>query len=289
MKKTPIKNFDQSLQKIEDLHGNMAVLSRLSPLLNDPNSDISDAARLIQSDTALTTSIVRISNSAFYGNSQKVGDVQSALGKVGFNQTLRLVGMALSKQVFMKDLKVYGISADSYWCQSYFTGLFLEEVAGRLGFNKDDAYMLGLLHSVGKVVLNELIEPEDVEVYWDPTFSPEEWEDIMFGLRHNEAGALLLERWNFPESIFQRIRNQGDANATESDMMLAAISFIVEVLNTNYLDFDRETWTLPEVHPFYEMSRSEPEILESEIARTRKNLEQVRRNIVSADGKENRR
>ena len=280
MANAPIKDFREAVGKIENLHGNMAVLSRLGPLLKDPNSDIDDASRLIQSDSALAASIIRISNSAFYGGSSQVRDVHSALGKVGFNEALRLVGMALSKQVFMRDLTTYGISADCYWCQSYFLGLFLEETAQRLGNDVDDAYMVGLLHAIGKVVLNELIDPAEVEIYWDATYSSEEWEDIMFGIHYNEAGAILLEKWKFPDSIHRRVEKQLASEAIETDSILACLAFARDILMLNAYDFSAREWTLPEAHPFYE--ENEPETVASEIRRCRSGLEKVRATLKGA-------
>lgn len=275
----PVKNFREAVAKIENLHGNMAVLSRLGPLLKDPNSDIGDLSRLIQSDSGLAASIVRISNSSLYGMGQRVGDVPSALSKVGFNQVLRLVGVALSKQVFMRDLEVYGISANDYWSQSYFAGLFLEEIAPRIGIDKDDAYMVGLLHAVGKVVLNELVSPSEVAVFWDPTFSSEEWEEIMFGVHYDEAGAELLERWKFPDSIYERVKTQLDKGEQSRDRILGALAFINSVLALNLYEFEREEWELPHSHPFFEQTNSDPDVLGAEIRRSMIKLEDIRRTI----------
>lgn len=265
--------------KIENLHGNMAVLSRLSPMLKDTNSEIEDVSRLIQSDSALSASIIRISNSALYGRSNKAGNVRSALGKVGFKQALRLVGIALSREVFMRDLKVYGITADDFWCQSYFTALLMEELSRRIGLDHDDAYMVGLLHAIGKVVLNELRNPAEVDVYWDTTFTSEEWEDVMFGFHYDEAGACLLESWNFMESIYQPIGAQLSAAAQQTDLMVAALTFTKDLLVVNHYDMSVKDWVIPENHPFLNRSKSNPGIIETEIQKCRKQLAEVRKTI----------
>jgi len=279
MLKMQKQDFKKAVASIETLHGNMAVLSRLSPMLKDPNSDIENVARLVSSDSALAASIIRISNSAFYASGAKVGDVPSALGKVGFNEALRLVGMALSKQVFMRDLEVYGVTADVYWSESYFTGLFLEAIGRQLGLDPNDAYMVGLLHAIGKVVLNELVDPEQVEVYWDPTLKAEEWEEVMFGVHYDEAGSVLLEAWKFPEEIYKRVGDQLDISAQRKDRILGSLAFTRELIAFNDYDFDRETWELPESHDFYVSCRISESILASEIIRCREDLADVRRTI----------
>jgi HD-like signal output (HDOD) protein len=278
-----LKSFDEAVKEIKSLHGNMAVLSRLGPMLKDPNSDIDDAARLIRSDGALAASIIRISNSALYGRGEPVGSVDAALSKVGFNEGLRLVGMALSKQVFMRDLRVYGISADDYWRVSYLSGLFLEELAPRLGVDHDDAYLVGLLHLIGKVVLNELEDPAATEVYWDSTLPVEAWEDIMFGLHFDQAGAALLQAWNFPESIHLRVGQQLDTDAQQSDPILGAVAFMTEVFLLNHCDFELPHWRVPDEHVFYQQADTTPECASADLQSCRRQLGKIKRNIKGHD------
>lgn len=88
------------IDRIKKLHGNMAILARLNAILNDPNAALSDAERLINTDAALGATIIRLSNSVLYAVGERRVDVYSALQKVGFNEALRLVGIALSREVF---------------------------------------------------------------------------------------------------------------------------------------------------------------------------------------------
>lgn len=83
------------MEKIEILHGNMAVLSRLGRQLRDPNTDIAGITRLLQTDGALCANVIRVSNSFQYGTGQRTTHVHDALVKVGFNRILSLIGVAL--------------------------------------------------------------------------------------------------------------------------------------------------------------------------------------------------
>lgn len=263
-------DFASAIKKIETLHGNMSVLAMLSQLLHDTNSNLDDVTRLIKTDGALTTTIIRISNSAFYGSAQKNTDVPTALQQVGLDEALRLVGVALSRQVFMKDLTAYGITADYYWTSSYFCGLMTEKIARRAGLEVDEAYLLGLLHSIGKVVINEILLDNEVEIYWDPTLPSEEWEDIMVGFRHSEAGALLLTNWAFSEFFCDRIKQQAEIQARSADPLLEALDFARIVSEINDCDLSKDTWDKPQDHPIYQLT--EDEALDDDIKQT---LEQV--------------
>lgn len=218
-------SLEESVKNIGELHGNMAVLSKLDAVLKDLNTDISEPEKLIQSDGAISGTIVQLSNSPLYGFNDKSENIATALQKVGYNQALKLVGMALSKQVFMRDLESYGVTADSYWRYSYFTAVFLERQAKALGLNSDEAYLLGLLHSIGRVVINEILHAREVEIFWDRFIPETEWELMMIGFSNQKAGALLLKIWDFPPELCKRVENQNTANGKASDLQISLLDY----------------------------------------------------------------
>lgn len=269
------KPYLDAIERIQDLHANMSVLARLSQLLRDTNAPLDTAARLIESDGALASSIIKISNSAFYGTTEKSRDVHSALRKVGLDQALRLVGIAMSKQVFMRDLNAYGLSADDYWLYSYFSGVFMETAARRQGLNPDDAYLLGLLHAIGRVVINELLREEKVEIYWSPSVPACEWEEIMVGFHYDTAGAHLLKNWKFPELICRQIQNQGDAMQYANDPLLTLLAFTRAYAEVNRWDVSNPDWKLPESVEDKASLCGDPEAIDSDLCYACKQVQAI--------------
>lgn len=242
--------YRQALQKVEELHGNMGVLAKLGVLLREPNSSADDVARLLQSDGALCANIIRTSNSAIYGYGTRSGNIHEALVKVGYNRVLSLVGASLSKRLFMRDLTAYGMSADDYWAYSYFCALFLERTAPRLGYSADDAYMLGLLHAIGRVVINDLLARTRVEVFWDRALPSEEWEEVLIGFRHDEAGAHLLRQWKFSPEVYERVARQKSPAAIAADPFLLLLDYARQCAELNHYHLGAPVWLAPEDHPW---------------------------------------
>ncbi len=219
------ESYVRAIEGISTLHGNMEVLSRIDALLKDQNSSLDDIEKLLETDGALSASVIKLSNRAGLGMGHECESVYDALQTVGFSQAIRLVSSALSKQVFMRDLDAYGISASAYWKYSYFTANFMELQAERAELDQNVAYLLGLLHSIGRVVVNELLLKSEIEVFWDRSILPEEWETATIGFTSEKAGALLLKSWKFAEPIYSRVEKQSEAIEISGDPMLELLDY----------------------------------------------------------------
>lgn len=244
-------DISKEVATLEKLHGNLAILARLDAILNDPNSALSDAERLINTDGALSATIIRLANSVVYSVGDRRTDVYSALQKVGFNEALRLVGMALSRQVFMRDLVSYGMTAHDYWRDSFYAATLMETIARHaVGINRDRAYLVGLLHGIGKVVINEILLSKEVEILWDRNIDPHDWEEIMVGCTYPEVGEQLLQRWGFPGDIYTAVGRQLDPQAHENEPLVALLHFSRRVIS--HLDKqlnlpDQFTFQIPQI------------------------------------------
>jgi len=250
--------YTKALESMENLHANMAVLAQLYCMLQDTNASLDQVSRLLETDGVLAANVIRISNSAFYGSSERSKDVRSAIQKVGLNEVLHLVGAAISKQVFMKDLKAYGITADDYWMHSYLCATLMESLGKTLGLDSDEAYLCGLLHAIGRVVINEMLAEQKMEIYWDANIAPEVWEEAVVGLRYHEVGADLLRRWKFSESVITAVRNQLDEVVIQTDLLPSLMNFITQWALTNHYALDTD-WVLPEAHVFMDLSQLDEE------------------------------
>ncbi len=268
-------SFEETVKSIGELHGNMAVLSKLDAVLKDLNTDISEPERLIQSDGAISGTIVQLSNSPLYGFNDKSDNIATALQKVGYNQALKLVGMALSKQVFMRDLDSYGITADSYWRYSYFTAVFLERQAKALGIDSDEAYLFGLLHSIGRVVINEILHTRQVEVFWDRFIPEKEWELMMIGFTNKKAGAILLNIWEFPQELCKRVEAQDTEAAQSPDIQIAILDY-ARALANHLIDPPRlRALCRAGAHPVQKKLRLSEAELVKEVAEIEAHVEEV--------------
>ncbi|MCB1122537.1 MAG: HDOD domain-containing protein, partial [Verrucomicrobiae bacterium] len=182
------KEFSEAVDHIQEIYPNIAVLSQLSALLKEPDTDLEDVARLIRSEAALTADIIKVSNSSYYGSSIPCSNIEDALARIGFNEVLKVVALILAKELTSNDLEKYGMSADDFWKESLTVSLLMEELAGKARLNRAEAATLGILHNVGRVVINNILETFRIDLFWDVSIPILEWERAVVGFDYGEAG-----------------------------------------------------------------------------------------------------
>ena len=122
---------------------------RLLWMLDDPRTSASDLGRLIESDPALSTQVIRLSNTAFYGLSGKVASAWRAVTVLGLS-TVRAIATTAAFDLFSDK----GRSVpDDFWQHSVTAGAASAAIARRVGIQPNDAFSAGLLHDLGTALM----------------------------------------------------------------------------------------------------------------------------------------
>jgi putative nucleotidyltransferase with HDIG domain len=181
-------------------------------LINDPKSDMADIARQISMDPALTADLLKIVNSAQYMLSKKVDSISEAVKMVGIRGIKNLLYSYGTQKVLgdeTSDKKIL-------WEHSYKTAFYAYNLIKN--FKKDnnlldDVYVGGILHDMGKIIFSN-VHPELLtkikNFCAEKNMASSTFEDLAAGLNHSEIGALIAEKWNFPEGLVAAIRFHHD-------------------------------------------------------------------------------
>lgn len=235
------EQYEEALLKIQDLHPAPQVLAKATVLVQDPDVEVKDLADLIKTDAALAADIIRLSNNAFYGFEIASTNLLQAINRVGFRGVLKLINMSVSKSLIAKDLLSYGITANVQWSDSASVALLMESLANRTGENPHDAYTVGLLHAVGRVVIDRLI-CNSTKAVWDASKPYPEWEQEQVGFSSPFAGSYLLTRWGFPKPICQAILRQSRDSATVHTPIERLLHFSIEYVTKTGPGFTNLHW-----------------------------------------------
>lgn len=182
-----------------------ATFGRLCSLLGDERTASDEIVNLIRLDQALSFHVIRVSNSVIFGLPGQNETLEGAVGRVGFREIYRLVGLAATQQVCQHDLTTYHLQAARLWENSIATAAAAEVLAPTANVEPGLAYTAGLLRTLGRVIIDDLA---DGQVYPGEAEWPlvAEWEQATFGVTATEVTAMLLEHWHFPTEIVEAIR-----------------------------------------------------------------------------------
>jgi HD-like signal output (HDOD) protein len=185
------------------------ILAQLGHLLLDANSDMSDITALLKRDAALTTRIIRISNSAIYNTGKPFASLEDSLARVGFTEVYRLTGFAAAAQLADRKLSFYGITGAQLRENALLTALIMEKLADVADIDARMAYTAGLLRSTGKIAIDRLAKGgaagAGFEAGTHDTLT--EWEMTYLGLTNTEACGTILSEWRFPVDTVEATRD----------------------------------------------------------------------------------
>ncbi|MCA9553418.1 MAG: HDOD domain-containing protein [Myxococcales bacterium] len=176
------------------------VAARALREMGNPRADGLRISGIISRDPGLTTRVLQLANSAAYGLRRKVTTLEQAASILGFNRLKTLVISASCRQLY----KHFGWVELELWLHSVAaagaTQLITQAARVPMG---TEAFVAGLIHDVGKVVMNNG-EPDayrQVAEAHNGDRAIEDYEREVFGFTHSEVGALLVRRWELAPEL----------------------------------------------------------------------------------------
>jgi HD-like signal output (HDOD) protein len=188
-----------------------AMSRTVSDLLAEMNKDDPSPKRvsdLISQDPSLTTRVLRLSNSAFFRVSRKIGSAEEAVAMLGMTHVRSLVMAAALGSSFKN---VPGVNLPQFWRYSLRVADISKSLAGLLRQNESNAFTAGLIHAIGDLIMHiampDLIAPLDMGT--PPLdLNRAQAEMSVFGYTYAQVGAGMAEKWQFPTTIVAALNNQ---------------------------------------------------------------------------------
>jgi putative nucleotidyltransferase with HDIG domain len=203
-------SLDEIVRKTGDLPTIPAAALSVMREAESSTSTASSVAGHIAQDHALTARVLRLANSAYYGLSRQVDDLQEAVVVLGMRSVRNLAIVASTYPWMSVALKGYGLGPKVMWSHSFSVAVCSQLLARHNGnADEDVAFTAGLLHNLGKLAMSIWLEKRlnamiQYAIRENMTF--DEVERKLFGYDHAEVGAYLGESWNLPPKLVQAMR-----------------------------------------------------------------------------------
>lgn len=202
------------IQQLTDLPALPQAGLKLMRLLENPDCDTDEVVKVVRMDAVLSAKLLRACNSAIYGFRQTVTSIDQAVFSLGFAEVQRLAIALTFGGVMNQTLRGYEIDNEAYWLHSLLVGFGAEALAKAVPQFKSEAsaaYTAGILHDIGKLVLNRVLARESIATIRDLIethgYSRLDAERDVLGFEHAEVGACLLEKWGLPACLAEAVRH----------------------------------------------------------------------------------
>lgn len=203
------------------------VYRALTSALTDPDVDLGQIADIVEQDIAIAAKVLQLVNSSFFGIRQEITSLRQATSYLGVNTIRDLV---LSFEVF-NQLEASALNAISL-DQEQEHSLFVGRLARRLledKFLAEYAFLAGLLHDVGKLVLAAGAADLWEQVVASDSHSldpPHLVEEEMLGVSHAEVGAYLLGLWGMPYPVVEAVAHHHHPSAVADQVSLGVLGAV---------------------------------------------------------------
>ncbi len=219
------------IREIESLPQFPDNIVNLQKLIADPDSEIADIARQISTDPSLTADLLKLVNSAQFMLPKKVDNIVEAVKLVGMKGVRNLLYTHGTQKILNEKYQ----DMRSLWDHSYRTAFYAYHLARSFKKKKDildDIYVGGILHDLGKIIIATL-HPElldrIINFCAEKEIPTRMLEDLSVGFNHAEIGAMIAEKWNFPEQLVAAIRHHHEPN--EADEKFVDVVYTVYLAN----------------------------------------------------------
>ncbi|MEQ9570170.1 MAG: HDOD domain-containing protein [Longimicrobiales bacterium] len=184
------------------------VYDRLNQVLAHPHCGSADIARVIGEDPGLTSRLLRLVNSGFFGFPQPVESVAKAVTVVGTAQ-IRDLALATSVVSAFDRIPPEIVDLQAFWLHSLACGVTARVLAARRGVDNVERYFVaGLLHEIGHLVIVAGAREQAVRVAECARDGRTPWLDCeraILETDHTEVGGALMRAWNLPESLQEAV------------------------------------------------------------------------------------
>jgi putative nucleotidyltransferase with HDIG domain len=233
----------QRLRDIQSLPTLPPIVARLNQMVEDEDVTALQLGLVIEKDQVLTSKLLKMVNSSFFGFPQRISTVPNAIVLLGFNVIKTLI---VSSSIF----EVMQSSDVGLWEHSLGCATAAGILAKRLKIkNPEEVSTAGLIHDLGKIVIRSEIPEEYArikEAVRNREIPMREAEIEFLGIGHGEIGGWLSQQWNLPARLVQAIEyHHHPEDAPEYREIAGIVHFSDTLIRAIGFGFGGDPWVPP--------------------------------------------
>lgn len=212
---------------------------KIMRLIEEDDYDIRLMAAELRRDQVLSARTLQLANSAMFSTRQRIESIDHALMHLGVNLVMKFVVAAAVEGFFAQSGMGYSLCRGGLYHHAVGVAVIAEQLARLTGAAKPGiAYAAGLLHDIGKVVLDQFVGGAYPLFYRqlieERTTDFTQAEQALFGTTHPAVGFQLAQRWSFPDSLAEAIRSHHEPEPGGRHQGLVSLVFLANRLMSQF-------------------------------------------------------
>lgn len=228
-------SMDDILDTIDHLKPIPQTALKIFRMFQSPHYHAMDITRELAQDQVLSGQTLKLCNSAFFAGSLKIDSLKDAVLLLGVDTLVKsLITAALQTYYNQIALSGYSLCRGGLFFHAVGVGALAEKIAAETGkIPAKSAYTAGLVHDIGKVVLDQYVA-DSAPLFFRKLGGDREnlisSEKKTFGITHAEAGALLAKKWHFSDNLADAIRYHHDPEQSKNNRTLSGIIYLADLI-----------------------------------------------------------
>lgn len=235
VKKPTAEEINRAIARVQPIP---QVAIKIVRMIGNDRYSLQDVAAEVRRDQIIAAKVLRLSNSAFIGWDGRIDSVDQALMVLGERMFLLLVMSSFMDVLFAESGRGYSLCKGSLYHHTVGTALVAEKLARITGMAPVAvAYTAGLLHDIGKVVLDHFVT-QNIPLFYRRTQEDivdlEQAELEILGIGHTEAGGRLARLWSIPQNLTEAIVYHHQPEKAIIDPALTNIVYLADLILSQF-------------------------------------------------------
>jgi putative nucleotidyltransferase with HDIG domain len=212
---------------------------KIMRLIDQEEYDTRILSSEVRHDQVLSARTLQLANSVMFATRNRIESIDHALMFLGVNLFMKFVVTAAVEAFYSQSESGYSLVRGGLYHHATGTGLVAERLARLTGAAKPgQAYTAGLLHDIGKVVLDQFMAGAAPLFYRrlieEKASDFTQAEQAVFGTTHTKVGHRLAQHWSFPDSLAEAIRWHHCPEQSRAHAELSHIVFLANLIMSRF-------------------------------------------------------
>ena len=229
---------DHILQTIESIKPIPQVALKVLRIIESDDYDVEQVAAQVRKDQVMTARTIQLCNSALFSKPREIATLDHALVFLGQDRFVRLVVSAAVQSYYDQSGNGYSLCKGGLYHHAIGTAMTAERIATRTAAAPPgQAYTAGLLHDIGKVVLDQFVArayPLFYRELQDRGADILDVENRILGKDHTRVGNLLARQWRLPSCLADAIRFHHAPLGARPCSALTTIVYLADLLMSRF-------------------------------------------------------